>query len=192
MSIAAERKYLSRNEFQDALSLRFGMKISGVALKSACGQTNSTIHTNNCKIGGYVTRPHGVVRNFIPQKAAIVYNDRVIEPHLQETNNHAMQQRGNLQDQSRSDKRIFGFHREYQNSFVAVRVINVQAKFHVKHSVCQSTGTLRGRKGQGLQAKDQRGCKWFFLPSHIHNKRKKIEKMLTGHEEDGITDGNKE
>ena len=32
MPITAQRRYLSKNEFQDALSLRFGMKIKGVAL----------------------------------------------------------------------------------------------------------------------------------------------------------------
>ena len=65
MPISAQRRYLSKNEFQDALSLRFGMKIKGVALKCACGDTNTTIHANNCKVGGYVTRRHDVMRNFL-------------------------------------------------------------------------------------------------------------------------------
>ena len=91
MPIAAQRRYLLKNEFQEALRLRFGMKIEGVALKCACGYTNTTIHANNCKVGGYVTRRHDVMRNFLQQKAAIVNNDTEIEPHMQETNNHAVQ-----------------------------------------------------------------------------------------------------
>ena len=116
MPISAQRRYMSKNEFQDALSLRYGMQIKGVALKCACGDTNTTIHANNCKLGGYVTRRHDAMRNFLQQKAAIVYNDTEIEPHLQETETHAMQQRANPQDKSRSDIRINGFNREFQNS----------------------------------------------------------------------------
>ena len=67
MPISAQRRYMSKNEFQDALSLRFGMKIKGIALKYACGDTNTTIHANNCKVGGYVTRRHDVMRNFLQQ-----------------------------------------------------------------------------------------------------------------------------
>ena len=74
MPIAAQRRYLSKNEFQDALCLRFGVKIKGGALKCACGDTKTTIHANNCKVDGYVTRRDDVMRNFLQQKAAIVYN----------------------------------------------------------------------------------------------------------------------
>ena len=123
MPISAQRRYMSKNEFQDALSLRFGMKIKGIALKCACGDTNTTIHANNCKVGGYVTRRHDVMRNFLQQKAAIVYNDTQIEPHLQETETQVLQQRVNLQDKSRTDIRINGFNREFQNSFLDVKVI---------------------------------------------------------------------
>ena len=78
------------------------------------------------------------MRNFLQQKAAIVYNDTEIEPHLQETNNHALQQRANLQDKSRSDIRINGFNREFQNSFFDVKVMNFEAKSHEKHSVAKA------------------------------------------------------
>ena len=126
MPIAAQRRYLSKNKLQDALSLR----IKGATLKCACGDTNTPIHANNCKVGGYETRRHDVRRNFLQQKAAIVYNDTEIEPHLQETENHALQQRVNPQDKSRTDIRINGFNREFQNSFLDVKVMNIQAKSH--------------------------------------------------------------
>ena len=68
----------------------------------------------------------------------MVYNDTEIEPHLQETNNHALQQRANSQDKSRSDIRMNGFNREFQNSFLDVKVMNIQAKSHEKHSVAKA------------------------------------------------------
>ena len=68
------------------------------SLKFACGKKNTTIHANNCKVGGYVTRRHDVMRSIIQQIAEIVFNDTEIEPHLQKTDQHAMQQRANLQD----------------------------------------------------------------------------------------------
>ena len=78
------------------------------------------------------------MRSFLQPEAAIVYNDTEIEPHLKETNNHCLQQRANSQDESRSDIRINGFHREFQNSFLGVKVMNIQAKSHEKHSVAKA------------------------------------------------------
>ena len=78
----------------------------------------------------YFTRRHEVMRNFLQQKATMVYNDMEIEPHLQETENYCLQKRVNPQDKSRSDIRINGFNRGYQNSFLDVKIMNIQANFH--------------------------------------------------------------
>ena len=71
-------------------------------------------------------------------RTPVVYNDTEIEPHLQETENHVLQQRVNPQDKSRSDIRENGFNPEFQNSFLDVKVINIQAKSHEKHSVAKA------------------------------------------------------
>jgi hypothetical protein len=88
------------------------------------------------------------MRNYIQQKAAIVYNDTEIEPHLQETSQHPLQQGANRQDNSRSDVRINGFSREYQNSFLDIKVINIQAKSHLKYSVTKELERSEEEKGK--------------------------------------------
>ena len=176
MPISAQRRYMSKNEFQDALSLRYGMQIKGVALKCACGDTNSTIHANNCKLGGHITRRHDAMRNFLQQKAAIVYNDTEIEPHLQETETHALQQRVNPQDKSRSDIRINGFNREFQNSFLDVKVINIQAKSHEKHSVAKALEQAEDEKDQKYKTRIEDVENGTFYPVVFTTKGKRSRK----------------
>ena len=79
----------------------------------------------NCKIGVYIRRRRDAMRNYIQQKAAILYDDTEIETQLQETNQHALQQRANKQDKSSSDVRINGFNCKYQNFFLDIKVINI-------------------------------------------------------------------
>ena len=102
-------------------------------------------------MGGYVTRRHDALKNYLQQKAAIVYNDTEIEPHLQVTETQALQQRVNPQDKSRSDIRINGFNREFQNSFLDVKVINIQAKSHEKHSVAKALEQAEDEKTENTR-----------------------------------------
>ena len=106
--------------------------------------------SKHCKVGGYITRRHDVMRNFLQQKVAIAYNDTEIEPHLQETEGQVLQQRVNPQDKSRSDIRINGFNREFQNSFLDVKVINIQAKSHEKHSVAKALEQAEDEKDKKI------------------------------------------
>ena len=126
--------------------------------------------------GGYVTRRHDVMRNFLQQKAAMFYNDTEIEPHLQETETHALQQRVNPQDKSRSDIRINGFNREFQNSFLDVKVINIQAKSHEKHSVAKALEQAEDEKDQKYKTRIEDVENGTFYPVVFTTKGKRSRK----------------
>ena len=145
-------------------------------MKCACGDTNTTIHANNCKVGGYVTRRHDVMRNFLQQKAAIVYNDTEIEPHLQVTETQPLQQRVNPQDKSRSDIRINGFNREFQNSFLDVKVINIQAKSNEKHSVAKALEQAEDEKDRKYKTRIEDVENGTFYPVVFTTKGRRSRK----------------
>ncbi len=69
------------------------------------------------------------------QTPAIVLNDMEIEPCLQEANQYDLQERDEKQDKSWSDVRTNGFSHEYQNSYLDIKVLNIQAKSHQNYSV---------------------------------------------------------
>ena len=54
---------LNKQEFRDAVSLRYGWKIPGMPSFCACGQRTSVDHTLTCKRGGYVAMRHNALRD---------------------------------------------------------------------------------------------------------------------------------
>ena len=55
---------LYKDEFRDALSLRYGRPLKGLPEMCPCGQKYNVTHALNCKKGGFVTMHHNNLRNF--------------------------------------------------------------------------------------------------------------------------------
>ena len=70
---------------------------------------------------------HDKVRDFLAKKAQMVHNDTETEPRLKPVNGELLSTGTNLTNGARSDIRIRGLMRQYQNSFVDVKVTNVMA-----------------------------------------------------------------
>lgn len=103
--------------------------------------------------------------SILQQMVALECNDTEIELHLQETNNHAMQQKKtNLQDKSRSDIRIKVFHRELRNPFLDVNVINIQAKSHEKHSRSKALEQAEEEKDKAYKQRIEEVENGIFYP----------------------------
>ena len=113
---------MTKEEFRDALSLRYDRKVTNLPSKCACGEKFDQNHAMNCKKGGYVTIRHNNVRDFEANLLKIVCNDVEVEPKLQPVQN----------DEARLDIRARGFWRPGQSAYFDVRLTNVNSKSQIK------------------------------------------------------------
>ena len=112
---------LTKEEFRDALALRYNRSIKNLPSKCACGQPFDATHAMNCKKGGFVSIRHNNVRDFEANLLKSVCNDVEIEPKLQPIDD----------DEARLDIRARGFWRPGQSAFFDVRVTNVNSASQV-------------------------------------------------------------
>ena len=73
---------LNKNEFRDAICLRYGWNIPKMPHFCGCGQRNSVDHTLICKKGGYVAMQHNHLRDLNAEMQREVCRDIVVEPQL--------------------------------------------------------------------------------------------------------------
>ena len=73
LPIKANGYVLKKQEFTDAVCMRYGWKIKGIPTHCACGVTNSVDHSIICKLGGYTSMRHNSVTDFEAQNARGLY-----------------------------------------------------------------------------------------------------------------------
>ena len=73
---------MNKTEFQDALCLRYNLKVHGMPPFCACGKANSVNHALSCMKGGYTVMRHNDVRDTEAEILREVCRDVVIEPPL--------------------------------------------------------------------------------------------------------------
>ena len=73
---------LNKQEFRDAICLRYGWKIPNTPHFCGCGSRNNVDHTLICAKGGYVSMRHNALRDLNAELQQEVCRDVVIEPRL--------------------------------------------------------------------------------------------------------------
>ena len=63
---------LNKQEFRDAVCLRYGWAIPNTPFHCGCGQKNSVDHTLNCKLGGYVMMRHNNTSGILKQVYSVM------------------------------------------------------------------------------------------------------------------------
>ena len=116
---------LNKDEFRDALSLRYNRQVKNLPSKCACGETFDSNHAMNCKKGGFVSIRHDSVRNFEANLLNKVCHDVQIEPKLQSVNG----------DEARLDVKARGFWRPGQAAYFDVRFTNTNTPSQINMSV---------------------------------------------------------
>ena len=116
---------LTKNEFRDAIQLRYNKDLKGMPSKCPCGQKYDVTHAMNCKKGGFVIMRHNNVRDFEANLLKTVVNDVEIEPPLQKLENEEIN--GLTGDDAKPDIRARGVWRKGQNAFFDIRLTNVNA-----------------------------------------------------------------
>ena len=124
---------INKQEFRDAVCLRYGWKISDMPAHCACGARNSIDHLMICKRGGYVSMRHNALRDTEAKILSEVCSDVKIEPLLMPTD--AEQVRGNGAPQARLDISARGVWSRYEKTFFDVRVSHPTAESHMRKSL---------------------------------------------------------
>ena len=116
---------LNKEEFRDALCLRYGWNIPKTPAFCGCGQRNTIDHTLMCKKGGYVAMRHNNLRDLNAEMQKEVCRDVVIEPQLLPLENEDIQ--GTHGDRSAPDISSRGLWSTFERSFFDVRVLHPNA-----------------------------------------------------------------
>ena len=126
------RKYgyiINKQEFRDAVALRYGWKIDETPEHCGCGSKNSFDHIFTCKKGGYVSMRHNAIRDTEAKLLKEVCKDIKIEPSLIPTDADVIH--GNVSENARLDISAIGIWSQYQKTFMDVRVTHPTADSHI-------------------------------------------------------------
>ena len=124
---------LNKQEFRDALCLRYGWQIPNTPVHCGCGSDNSLDHILTCKKGGYVTLRHNVLRNTEARLLERVCHDVRVEPGLIPTAEELVA--GTAADGARLDVSARGVWNHYEKSFFDIKVTHPNAPSHLGKSL---------------------------------------------------------
>ena len=113
---------LNKQEFKDAICLRYGWNIPNTPIFCACGSKNSVDHTLICKKGGYVAMRHNNIRDINEELQREVCRDVVREPKLIPLNSEETS--GTHADGAAADISSRGLWSTFERTFYDVRVLH--------------------------------------------------------------------
>ena len=101
---------LNKQEFNDALALRYGWPVDGLPNLCVCGTTFSSDHAMVCKKGGFICMRHDEVRDLTAEMLKEVCRDVSVEPPLLPLNGEVFShQTANTSNDARVDICAGGF-----------------------------------------------------------------------------------
>ena len=119
---------LSKEEFRDALRLRYGLRLDNLPTNCPCGQPFNVTHALSCKKGGFVNERHDNIRDLLTSLLARVCVDVEVEPHLATLSTETFTKKtANTSDEARLDIKAKSFWQRGQTAFFDVRVTHVNA-----------------------------------------------------------------
>ena len=116
---------LNKQEFRDAVSLRYGWRIPNTPQYCGCGKLNSVDHTLTCAKGGYTAMRHNALRDLNAELQGEVCRDVVTEPRLLPINNEEVE--GTAADRAAPDISSRGLWSTFERTFFDVRVLHPNA-----------------------------------------------------------------
>ena len=117
---------LNKQEFRDAIYLRYGWKMKNTPTFCVCGKENTTNHTLICPKGGYVSLRHNSLRNTEAKIMREVCKDVVVEPALLPARNdqHTSTNKSEKAQLDISARGVFGLN---ERTFFDIRVTHANA-----------------------------------------------------------------
>jgi len=128
LPIKAKGFSLNKQEFTDALAIRYGWSMDGLPQHCTCGSPSDSNHAMICNMGGFMVIRHDEVRDLTAQMLREVCHDVRVEPDLLPTGGRNLDHRTvNTADDARVDISARGFWARGQRAFFDVRVFNPMA-----------------------------------------------------------------
>lgn len=131
LPIKAKGFSLNKQEFVDAVALRYGWPVEGIPITCACGSPNDVNHTMTCKKGGFVCIRHDEVRDLTANMLREVCHDVSTEPTLLPLDGEHLRYRtANTTNEARVDVSARGFWTRGQRAFMDIRIFDPMASCH--------------------------------------------------------------
>ena len=119
---------LNKQEFTDAICLRYGWSIEGLPQHCTCGSSFDPNHAMTCKTGGFFCVLHDKVRDVTAEMLSEICRDVRLEPTLiPTTERNFTLQTTNTTDDARLDVSARGFWIRGQRAFFDIRIFNPMA-----------------------------------------------------------------
>ena len=124
---------LNKQEFHDALSLRFGWQLYDVPSRCVCGTSFSVDHAMVCRYGGLNFIRHNELRDLTAGLLQEVCHDVQVEPSLLPVDGETITPASAIRsDEARADVRVTGFWGRCQGAFFDVRVFHPNAPSYLR------------------------------------------------------------
>lgn len=131
LPIRAKGFSLNKQEFVDAIALRYGWPMEGLPSTCVCGSPNDVNHTMTCKKGGFVCIRHDEVRDLTASMLREVCHDVSTEPTLLPLDGEHLRYRtANTTNEARVDVSARGFWTRGQKAFMDIRIFDPMAACH--------------------------------------------------------------
>ena len=115
---------LSKQQFTDALCMRYNLKPTDTPRTCTCGESFSIDHILSCKMGGFVHYRHNTVRDTIADMLEEVCKDVVKEPPLLPLSGEILPPGSNTTDGARADISGLNFWSPLCRAFYDIRVFS--------------------------------------------------------------------
>ena len=127
---------LNKQEFRDALAIRYNISIKGLPETCACGSEFTCDHAMICKKGGFISLRHNNLRDItyelLSEVCKGVENEPVLQPLTGETLKY---QTAKTENNARMDVSALGFWCRDQRAFFDIRVFDPVAPSHAHQSL---------------------------------------------------------
>ena len=125
LPIASQGFLLSKQEFSDALAIRYGLNLKRLPSNCVCGQSFSVEHALTCTTGGYSIMRHNSIRDTIAGMIGEVVKDVSTEPILTPLSGEKFHRKATTTDpEARADVAARGFWSKGVKMFADIRVFN--------------------------------------------------------------------
>lgn len=166
LPLKEEHFVLNKQEFFDAIYMRYGWQMKRLPLKCAC-QANFTIeHALSCHLGGYIIQRHNNIRDALANMMREVCHDVKVEPALIEATGESEDLppsaiKGN---EARADVSCNGFWTRFQRAFFDVKVSNLMALSYRERTIAATFTALEKQKKRSYNERIQQIERGTFTP----------------------------
>ena len=174
---------LTKQEFRDAIALRYSLPIENLPTECACGESLTTDHAMICRMGGFVTMRHNELRDTIQDMIEEVCTDVKKEPLLTPLSGESLRYAtANKCDNARMDMSARDFWVKGQTAYFDIRVFDPMAYSYRNQEIEKNHATHEAEKKRAYEERINKVEHGSFTPlvfTIMGGASKVTQKMLT-------------